>query len=151
MVIFPRVTGYIKVAVVDFFEQIQNHCNHSSAILAETIRSLNFRRQNTESHFMGCLPMLYIWLRSHLPCKKSAFVKPYFPNSLLIEKFCNSEWSGPRTKEQWVAFLEKIFNEQLIWLAPWMLPVPILYRCGDELWVPLLGPWGQSTMRLFWY
>ena len=34
MVIFPRVTGHIKVAVVYFFEQIQNHYNPSPAILA---------------------------------------------------------------------------------------------------------------------
>ena len=99
LIIFPRVIGYIEVAVVDFFEQIQNHCNPSSAILTETFRSLNFCQQNTESRFMRCLPMLYIWLRSHLPCKKSAFVKPYLSNSLPIEEFCNSEWSGPRTKE----------------------------------------------------
>ena len=60
MVIFLRVTGYIKVAVVDFFEQIQNHCNPSLAILAETLRSLNFCCRNTESCFVECLPMLYI-------------------------------------------------------------------------------------------
>ena len=113
MAIFPRVTRYIKVAVVDFFEQIQNHCNSSSTILVETIRSLNFCRQNIESRFVGYLPMLYIWLRSHLLFKKSAFMKPYFPNSLPIEEFCNSEWSGLRTKEQWVAFLERISSEQL--------------------------------------
>ena len=91
LIIFPRVTGYIEVAVVDFFEQIQNRCNPSLVILAKTFRSLNFCCQNTESRFVRCLPMLYIWLRSHLPCKKSAFVKPYLPNSLPIEEFCNSE------------------------------------------------------------
>ena len=41
MVIFPQVTGYIEVAVVDLYEQIQNHCNPSPAILTKTIRSLN--------------------------------------------------------------------------------------------------------------
>ena len=129
--------------------QIQNRCNPSPAILAETFRSLNFCRQNTESRFVGCLPMLYIWLKSHLPCKKGDFVKPYLPNSLPIEEFCNSEWSGPRTKEQWVSFLGKISNKKLIWLAPWMLPVPILYRCGDELQVPLPGPWGAISHTPF--
>ena len=91
LIIFPRVRGYLKIAVVDFFKQIQNHCNPSSAILAKTFRSLNFCCRNTESHFVGCLPMLYIWLKSHLPCKKNAFVKPYLPNSFPIEEFCNNE------------------------------------------------------------
>ena len=118
LIIFPWVTGYIEVAVVDFFEQIQNHCNPYPAILVETFRSLNFCRRNTESHFVGCLPMLYIWLRSHLPCKKSAFLKPYLLNSFPIEEFCNNEWSSLKTKKQWVAFLGRIFDEQLVWLAP---------------------------------
>ena len=99
LIIFPRVTGYIEIAVVDFFEQIQNHCNSFLAILAETFRSLNFYRRNIESRFVGCLPMLYIWLRSHLPYKKSVFVKPYLPNSFPIKEFCNNEWSSSRTKE----------------------------------------------------
>ena len=30
-----------------------------------------------------------------------------------------------------------------------MLPVPILYRCGDELWVPLSGPWGAISYTHF--
>ena len=42
LIIFLRVIGYIEVVVVDFFEQIQNHCNPSPVILAETFRSLNF-------------------------------------------------------------------------------------------------------------
>ena len=149
LIIFPRVIGYVEVAAVDFFEQIQNRCNPSPVILAETFRSLNFYRQNTESRFVGCLPMLYIWLRSHLPCKKSVFMKPYLSNSLPIEEFCNSEWPGPRIKEHWVAFLGKISNEQLIWLALWMPPVPILYRCGDELWVPLPGHGGNKLYASF--
>ena len=66
MVIFLRVTRHREIVVVDFFEQVQNHCNPSPTILAETIRSLNFCRQNTESHFVGCLPMLYIWLRCQI-------------------------------------------------------------------------------------
>ena len=99
LIIFLWVTGYIEIVVVDFFEQIQNHCNLSPAILTETFRSLNFYRQNTESRFVGCLPMLYIWLRSHLLCVKDAFVKPYLPNSFPIEEFCNNEWSSPKTKE----------------------------------------------------
>ena len=133
LIIFPRVTRYIEVAVVDFFEQIQNSCNPSSAILAETFRSLNFFRRNIESRFVGCLPMLYIWLKSHLLCEKGAFTKPYLSNSFPIEEFCNNEWSSPKTKEQWVAFLGKISEGQLVWLALWMPSVPILYRCGEKL------------------
>ena len=45
LIIFPRVIGHVEVTVIDFFEQVQNHTNPSSAIVAETIRSLNVCRR----------------------------------------------------------------------------------------------------------
>ena len=99
LIIFPRVMGHVEVTVIDFFEQVQNHTNPSSAIVAETIRSLNVCRWKSGERFMGCLPLLYVWLRSHFHCQKGAFTKPYFPGSLPIKEFCDSEWLGPKTKK----------------------------------------------------
>ena len=66
LVIFPGMLGYIEMAMVDTFEQIQHGSNPSSAILAETFRSLNYCRHNQEGRFLGCAPLLYIWIMSHL-------------------------------------------------------------------------------------
>ncbi|KAA3468973.1 spindle pole body component 110-like protein [Gossypium australe] len=33
-------------------------------------------------------------------------------------------------------------GEDVEWMAHWMIPDEILYRCGDFDWVPLLGIWG---------
>ena len=41
LVIFLRMLGYIEMAMMDTFEQIQHGSNPSLAILAETLRSLN--------------------------------------------------------------------------------------------------------------
>ena len=60
LVIFPRMLGYIKMAVMDTFEKIQYDSNPSLAILAETFRSLNYYRRNQEGYFLGCAPLLYI-------------------------------------------------------------------------------------------
>ena len=62
LIIFPRVIGHMKVTVIDFFEQVQNHANSSLAIVAETIKSLNIYRRKSDERFIGCLPMLYVWL-----------------------------------------------------------------------------------------
>ena len=70
--------GYIEMAVVDTFEQIQHCSNLSLAILAETFRSLNYYRHNQEGHFLGCTPLLYIWVRSHILCEDITFKKSYF-------------------------------------------------------------------------
>ena len=94
---------------------------------------------------MGCLPMLYIWLRSHFQCEKSSFTKTYFPYTWLIKEFCESEWSGPETKEGWIIFLQTASDMEIIWFAPWMPYVLLLYRCGDRPWVQLPGLWGAIS------
>ena len=65
LIIFLRVIRHVEVIVIDFFEQVQNHANLSLAIVAKTIRSLNIFRKKSDEQFMGCLPMLYVSLRSH--------------------------------------------------------------------------------------
>ena len=112
LIIFPQIIGHVEVTVINLFEQVQNHANPSLAIVAETIRSLNICRQKSGERFMGCLPMLYIWLRSHFRCEKSAFTKAYFPHSCPINEFCESKWFGPKTKKGWIAFLQTISDRK---------------------------------------
>ena len=69
LVIFLEMLGYIEMAVVDTFEQIQHDSNPSPAILVETFQSLNYCRRNHEEHFLGYTPLLYIWIRSHILCE----------------------------------------------------------------------------------
>ena len=42
MVIFPKISNHIEAAVVDLVEQVDSQANPISAIIMETIRSLNF-------------------------------------------------------------------------------------------------------------
>ena len=93
LIIFPRVIGHVEMIVIDFFEQVQNHANPSLTIVAKTIRSVNVCHRKLGERFMRCLSMLYMWLWSHFQCKKSAFTKPYLPNSLPAKEFYDSEWS----------------------------------------------------------
>ena len=82
LVIFP------EMAVVDTFEQIQHGSNPALAILAETLRSLNYCRHNQEGCFLGCAPLLYIWIRSHILCEGITFTKSYFLGVTPIIEFC---------------------------------------------------------------
>ena len=107
LIIFLRVIRHVEMTMIDFFEQVQNHANPSLAIMTKTIRSLNICHRKLGERFMGCLFMLYVWLRSHFQYKKSAFTKPYLPNSWPIKEFYDSEWIGPKTKEGWITFLQK--------------------------------------------
>ena len=105
LMIFPRMLGYIEMAVVDTFEQIQHGSNPSLAILAETFRSLNYCRCNQKERFLGCMPLLYIWIRSHILCEGITFTKSYFPSAVLITNFSQNTWPQPEIEEWWVSSL----------------------------------------------
>ena len=65
ILIFPQSPGYVDATVVDLIEQINNQANPVPAIVAETIRSLNFCRRKGEGDFIDYAQLLYMWIRSH--------------------------------------------------------------------------------------
>ncbi|XVF76190.1 hypothetical protein PTKIN_Ptkin13bG0246800 [Pterospermum kingtungense] len=136
LIIFPTVIGHIEVGVIDLFQGIRRHFNPVPAILAETFRSLNFCRRTGSARFRGCQQLLYVWLRSHLDSKQKAFIKPY---SIPIQEFCEPEWPIAKSKMDLICFLKRLSEEQVVWMAPWMPQVSVLFRCGKMPWVPLLG------------
>ena len=138
LVIFPGILGYIEMVVVDTFEQIQHGSNPSPAILAETFRSLNYCHRNQERRFLGCTPLLYIWIRSHILCESIAFTKFYFPEAALITKFCQNAWPTSKTEEWWVSLFQNL--SQLQSMTLWMSRPPLLYRYRNLPQVPLFGP-----------
>ena len=97
LVVFPRMLGYIEMAVVDTFEQIQDGSNPSFAILVGTFLSLNYYRCNQEGRFLRCTPLLYIWIRSHILCEGITFTKSYFPEVTPITEFCQNTWPTPES------------------------------------------------------
>ena len=90
LVIFPKILGYIKMAVVDTYEQIQHDNNPSLAIVAKTFRSMNYCRRNQERRFLGCTTLLYIWIISHVLCEGITFTKSYFLGASPIIEFCQN-------------------------------------------------------------
>ena len=65
LIIFPKVPGHVEVAVIDVIEQIAIQANPVPAIVAETLRTLNFYRRNGNGDLVCCIQMLYVWIRSH--------------------------------------------------------------------------------------
>lgn len=94
---------------------------------------------------MGCAQLLSIWIVSHFECKVDKFRKPFHPQTAPIREFCESEWPENRTKEQWISRLRELMSVEVTWRAPWMPHHPVLYKCGNEPWVPLMGPWGAIS------
>ncbi|MBA0877581.1 hypothetical protein Goshw_017267 [Gossypium schwendimanii] len=65
LMIFPRVLGYINVAVTDLFDRLDRRVTLVPVILADTFRSLSACRRAGEGRFIGCARLLLVWFRSH--------------------------------------------------------------------------------------
>ncbi|MBA0868757.1 hypothetical protein Goshw_018477 [Gossypium schwendimanii] len=59
LVVFPKALGYVSVELVDFLFQIEKRVNPASAVLFETIISLNFIRRKRDERFLGCTQLLF--------------------------------------------------------------------------------------------
>ena len=138
MVIFPKVLNHIESVVVSLVEQVDNQANLVLAIFAETIRSLNFCRKKGERQFIGCVQLLYIWIKSHFWGKYTKPLKHFIDTFVPINEFMKKDWPMHQMREQWVAVLRNLDSDNVTWKALWFSRKFVLYECGDKLWVLLL-------------
>ena len=73
--------------MVDLVEQVNNQANLVLAIIAKTICSLNFCRKKGEGQFIGCVQLLYIWIRSHFWDKYTKPLKHFMDTFVPINEF----------------------------------------------------------------
>ncbi|KAG8496322.1 hypothetical protein CXB51_007466 [Gossypium anomalum] len=139
LVIFPRVLGHIEVAVFDFFERLKQGVNPVPTILAETFRSLSTCRRVGKGRFIGCAQLLNVWIFSHFwkveRTPFNMFSKAFAP----LEAYLKKEWPREVTEQHWVSVFQNLRAEDITWRAPWIRPSVLLYKCGGQDWVPLLG------------
>ncbi|KAG8498175.1 hypothetical protein CXB51_006645 [Gossypium anomalum] len=114
LVIFPKVLRHLEVAVVDFFERLKQGIN----------------------------PLLNVWILSHFwkveRTPFQMFSKTFSP----LEAYLKKEWPKEVTEQHWVSVFQNLRAEDVTQRAPWIRPSVLLYKVGDQDWVPLLGLWG---------
>ncbi|KAG8485337.1 hypothetical protein CXB51_021022 [Gossypium anomalum] len=142
LVIFSKVLEHLEVAVVDFFERLKQGINPVPTILAETFRSLNSCRKIGKGHFIGYAQLLNVWILSHFWKVERTpfhmFSKTFAPPEAYLKK----EWPKEVTEQHWVSVFQNLRAEDIMWRAPWIRPSVLLYRVGDQDWIPLLELWG---------
>ncbi|MBA0772312.1 hypothetical protein Gotri_007720 [Gossypium trilobum] len=122
LVIFLKAQGHINDAISDLFDWLDKRVTPVLAILAETFRSLS-------------------------ACRRAVFSENYSP----LKEFVATQKRDNIFEEKWMEILQSLQDEDVELRAPWMIPVEILYRCGDFDWVPLLGIWGVVDVPLYLY
>ncbi|KAG8482695.1 hypothetical protein CXB51_023999 [Gossypium anomalum] len=112
------------------------------AIYAETFRSLSTCRRVGKGRFIGCAQLLNVWILSHFWKVERTpfhmFSKTFAP----LEAYLKKEWPKEVTEQYWVSVFQNLRAEDITWRAPWIRPSVLLYKCGGQDWVHLLGLWG---------
>ncbi|XP_052479551.1 uncharacterized protein LOC128034753 [Gossypium raimondii] len=142
LVVFPKVLGHIEVAVVDFFEKLWQRVNPVPTILAETFRSLNACRRKGEGRFIGCAQLLNVWIFSHFWKVERTPFHMISKTFAALEAHLEKDWPKDVTEKHWVSVFQNLRVEDITWRAPWIRPSVLLYKCGNQDWMPLLGLWG---------
>ncbi|KAG8480486.1 hypothetical protein CXB51_024690 [Gossypium anomalum] len=139
LIIFSKVLGHIEVAVVDFFEKLKQGINPVPTILAETFRSLSICRRKGEGRFIRCAQLLNVWILSHFWKVERTpfhmFSKTFSP----LEAYLEKEWPKEVTEQHWVSVFQNLCAKDVTWRAPWIRHSVLLYKVGNQDWVPLLG------------
>ena len=78
------------------------------------------------------------------PTSLKFYMGDFFP----ITHFYKMVWPRNQTKAQWMAALQNLESTDITWKTLWMPRESMLYDCGDNLWVPLLGVWGAISYAL---
>jgi len=74
LVLFPSEIGVISLEAANVFVEYEyDRINPSSAILAETMLSLNHCRMHGKGSMRCCSPMLYLWIVSHIETLRDIF------------------------------------------------------------------------------
>ncbi|KAG8485281.1 hypothetical protein CXB51_021842 [Gossypium anomalum] len=86
--------------------------------------------------------LLNVWILSHFwkveRIPFHMFSKTFSP----LEAYREKEWPKEVTEQHWVSVFQNLRAEDVTWRAPWIRPSVLLYKVGNQDWVPLLGLWG---------
>ncbi|XP_057966300.1 uncharacterized protein LOC131156520 [Malania oleifera] len=142
LIIFPKELGTIDHATIDFVAQVKEGANPVHGILAETFWSLNKFWTKRHARLTCSVPLLYVWIMSHLPCIQGNFRASFSTVKIPLAEFEVARWEEHASKTEWKDKLQHLDNKGIIWRAPWMDQSKVVYICGNLPCVPLLGPWG---------
>ena len=145
LVLFPSLKGVISLEAAAAFVEYENtHVNPTTAILAETLLTLNHFRKTGKGAVRCCTQLLYIWMVSHVETKKPIFNNFWWFNQKPLKIVEEEEW-GILGDQGWMKKLQELPSSNFSWKAPWVKSVDVIVSCGQKCWVPLIGITGYVS------
>lgn len=135
VVLFPRMDGYIDFSAINVFLAWKNGKeNPTSAVLADTYYTLHFSHENKGRKIYCCLPVLYVWLVTHVfsnQCKLTCPIEDY-----------NMCYVKNKSDKEWAKCLADLSERAVRWYPSWNKLTEVIYQCGNFPNLPLIGTRG---------
>ncbi|PKI56460.1 hypothetical protein CRG98_023098 [Punica granatum] len=125
---------------------IEGH-SYVEALLAETIRSLDYVREVRRGRMRGSPHLLQIWLRAHIRPFCSSHPFSYITDDCSLIACLLTVFHPPeRTFSEWRQFLEELTPTQFLWAARWNPDGPMIMGCSGIIGLPLLSHLGSTLV-----
>ena len=145
LVLFPSEIGVISLEAVSvFLEYEHDRINPSSAILAETMLSLNHCKMNGKGAMRCCVPILYLWIISHIETPRDIFNNFWWFDLRPLKVTMEETWRHWDEKA-WIKNYTALLQSNFKWKALWMNNTVCTMSCGSKVWVPLIGVTGYIS------
>ncbi|XP_039036967.1 uncharacterized protein LOC120174058 [Hibiscus syriacus] len=92
--IFPKILRHVDISTVDLFERLNKNAYPAPAILAETFHSLNSCRHEGEGRFIGCAPVLLVWILNHFKHEERTPGRVVLEDFSTLQDFLSRKWTG---------------------------------------------------------
>ncbi|KAG8502287.1 hypothetical protein CXB51_002074 [Gossypium anomalum] len=105
-------------------------------------------KQIKKKNETSCIPWLpcETWLKQGINPVPTILAETFRSLSICRRKgeesYLEKEWPKEVTEQYWVSVFQNLRAEDVTWRAPWIRPSLLLYKVGNQDWVPLLGLWG---------
>ncbi|XP_039053547.1 uncharacterized protein LOC120195667 [Hibiscus syriacus] len=138
-----EILGHVDISTVDLFERLNKNTDSVAAILAETLCFLNSCRCEGEGHFIGCAPLLLVWILNHFKHEERAHGQVFLEGFSPLQDFLSRKWPRGYDEEKWMNIFRNLKDIDVSWCASWNTSSNIAYKCGEHDWDPLPGIWGS--------
>ncbi|XP_058003938.1 uncharacterized protein LOC131180608 [Hevea brasiliensis] len=144
LILFPRPLRVITHSVTEMFWVVKKqNVNPIPTILAETLLTLTYCRQQGKGTIKCYFQLLHLWILSHI-CPLETKGLTWYPNQPLIEKMTRLTIS-PKNELQWQEQILSFNSHNYYWRKLWSVGQPILSSTGDNHLVPLIGLTGYTS------
>ncbi|PKI36781.1 hypothetical protein CRG98_042827 [Punica granatum] len=146
-ILFPYSSNLIDGALSQVILQVVGGHSYVEAVLAETIRSLDYVREIRRGRMRGSLHLIQIWLLAHIKpfCSSHPF-SCITDKRLLIARLLHVFRPSNRNCTDWTQFMEELTASQFLWTARWNPGGTMTIGCLSTIGLPLISHLGSTLV-----